>query len=145
MPLAAGQPFHAQWPGRKADGSQVWCSVYGKAVDPLNTERGTVWIIEDLSVAKRTEESLRRTTGLMGTIMENAPVGIVLSRDRRMTGYKPKFREMLGFTGDEGIGMPGRVIYHTDDEYAALGAAAGPLLRSGSSKTTPNASVPKRT
>jgi len=129
--LAAGQPFHAQWPGRKADGSQVWCSVYGKAVDPLNTERGTVWIIEDVSVAKRTEESLRRTTGLMGTIMENAPVGIVLSRDRRMTGYNPKFREMFGFAGDEGIGMPGRVIYRTDEEYAALGAAAGPLLSNG--------------
>jgi PAS domain S-box-containing protein len=126
--LAAGQPFHGEWIGRKADGTPVWCSVYGKAIDPAHTERGTVWIVEDVSDARRTEESLRRTTGLMGTIMENAPVGIVLSRDRRITGYNPKFREMFGFAGDEGVGKPGRVIYRSDAEYDALGQAAGPLL-----------------
>jgi len=129
--LAAGEPYHVDWLGRKADGETVWCSIYGKAVDPAHTGAGTVWIIEDVSEARRTAEALRKTTGLMGAIMENAPIGIVLSRDRRITGYNPKFREMFGFDGDAGVGQPGRVIYRSDAEYDALGAAAAPLLSSG--------------
>lgn len=29
---------------RKLDGSAVWCNMYAKAVDPLHTESGTVWM-----------------------------------------------------------------------------------------------------
>jgi len=129
--LASGRAFHTAWLGRKADGSAVWCNVYGKAVDPAHTERGTVWILEDVTRAKRTEEALRQTRGMMGATMENAPVGIVLSHDRRMTSYNPKFREMFGFDGDSGVGLPGRTIYRSDEEYDALGRAAGPLLSKG--------------
>jgi PAS domain S-box-containing protein len=129
--LAAGRAFHAEWLLKKADGSPVWCDIYGKAVDPAHTDRGTVWIIDDVTAAKRTEEALRKTLGLMGAIMDNAPVGIVLSRDRRITGYNPKFREMFGFRGDAGIGQPGRAIYRSDEEYEALGREASPLLSQG--------------
>jgi PAS domain S-box-containing protein len=129
--LAAGEPFQSEWQGRKADGSPVWCTVYGKAIDPAHTERGTVWIIEDVSHVRRTEERLRHTAGLMGTIMENAPVGIVLTRDGVITGYNPKFREMFGFAGDEGIGCPGRVAYRSDEEYDAVSRAASPMLSKG--------------
>ncbi|HEY2927964.1 PAS domain-containing protein, partial [Piscinibacter sp.] len=129
--LSAGRFFHTEWLLRRADGSPVWCDVYGKAVDPAHTGRGTVWIIDDVSEAKRTEEALHQTMRVMGAIMQNAPVGIVLSRDRVMTGYNPKFREMFRFQGDAGVGLPGRAIYRSDEEYAAVGREAAPLLSAG--------------
>ncbi|TMH11647.1 MAG: PAS domain S-box protein [Betaproteobacteria bacterium] len=129
--LSAGRFFHIDWLLRRADGSDVWCNVYGKAVDPADTEAGTVWIIEDISEAKQTAENLRQTSRLMSAIMENAPVGIVLTKDRRITGYNAKFREMFGFRDDSGVEQPGRVLYRTDDEYAAVGAVAAPLLSTG--------------
>ena len=58
--LAAGQAFHDLWRGRKADGSEVWCNVYGKALDPAHTERGTVWIAEDRSAFKQADERLQQ-------------------------------------------------------------------------------------
>ncbi len=129
--LASGEAYHTTWVGRKADGGTVWCKVYGKAVDPAHTERGTVWITDDITEARHTAEALRHSQGLMGAMMENAPVGIVLTRDRRITGYNPKFCEMFGFEGDEGIGLPGRTIYRSDEEYEALGVLATPLLSVG--------------
>ena len=129
--LGAGQAFHSEWVLHRADGSAIWCELYARAVDPAHTERGTVWIIDDVTAAKRTEETLRKTLGLMGAIMQNAPVGIALSRDRHITGYNPKFREMFGFEGDAGVGQPGRVLYRSDEEYDALGRDASPLLSQG--------------
>src|SRR5947209_7375233 len=73
-----------------------------------------------------TAEALRKTLGLMDALMDNAPVGIVLTRERRITRYNPKFRELFGFAGDEGMGLPGRVIYRSDDDYAALGRRRSP-------------------
>ena len=45
--LAAGESYHADWLGLKKSGETVWCTIYGKAVDPAHPEFGTVWIIED--------------------------------------------------------------------------------------------------
>ncbi|HJV60115.1 MAG TPA: PAS domain S-box protein [Albitalea sp.] len=130
-PLTAGRSFQSEWLLRRADGQPVWCTLYGKAVDPAHTERGTVWIVDDVTEARRTEQALRHTQGLMGAIMQNAPVGIVLTRDRRITRYNPKFGEMFGFRGDAGVGQPGRSIYRSDAEYDALGAMASPRLSTG--------------
>ena len=56
--LAAGRSFQSDWRLRNADDGSVWCRLYGKAVDPLRTDEGTVWIVEDITEAKRAEQEL---------------------------------------------------------------------------------------
>jgi len=94
--LAAGGSFHTEWLFRKADGSPVWCRIYGKAVDPTRTDQGTVWIVEDITDVKRTEEALHQTLREMEAIMRNAPVGIIFTRERRIFRYNRKLAEMFG-------------------------------------------------
>jgi PAS domain S-box-containing protein len=79
----------------------------------------------------RSGQSLRKTLGEMEAIMQNASVGMVFTRDRRITRYNPKFAEMYGYTGDAIIGMPARVLYRSDEEYDAVGRIATPLLSQG--------------
>src|SRR6185436_7548929 len=82
--LAAGKSFQSEWLFKKADGSPVWCRLYGKAVDPARTDQGTVWIVEDIHEAKRTQEVLHQTLREMEALMRNAPVGIIITRERRI-------------------------------------------------------------
>src|SRR5262245_48834390 len=78
-----------------------------------------------------TGSALRRSLREMEAIMQNASVGMVFTRDRRITRYNPKFAEMYGYVGNAIIGMPARVLYRTDEEYDAVGRIATPLLSQG--------------
>ena len=129
--LATGQSFSADWLMRRADGGTVWCRLYARAVDPQRTDRGTVWIFENIAEAKRTEDSLKQTLREMEAIMRNASVGVLFTRSRRMVRYNANFAEMFGFAGDSGLDQPARLLYRSDEEYAAVGATAGPLLGTG--------------
>jgi len=129
--LPAGRSFHSDWLLRRADGSPLWCNIYGRAVDPARTELGTVWVIEDITESKRTGETLRKTLREMEAIMRNAPVGVVFTRDRRIVRCNAKFSEIFRFEDDSAIGAPGRSIYRSDEEYDAVGKVAAPLLSQG--------------
>lgn len=131
--LDAGLPFDADWQLRKFDGSLVWCHIHGKAVAGTGTGpgRGTVWIIEDITASRGAQAQLQATTGEMAAIMDNAPVGIVFTRERRIARYNARFAEMFGFTAESGIGQPARVLLRCDEEYAELGRRAAPLLSAG--------------
>jgi PAS domain S-box-containing protein len=81
--------------------------------------------------AARTERTLRESLREMEAIMQNASVGMVFTRDRRITRYNPRFAEMYGYVGNAIIGMSARVLYRSDEEYDALGRLATPLLSQG--------------
>src|SRR5438552_17247876 len=121
--LAQGLPFHGDWLGRRADGTPVWVNLYGRAVDPGRTERGTVWVFEDVT-------ALRQVQREMEAIMRNAPLGIGFTRERRIVRYNARWAEMFGFEGDEAVGQPARITFLSDEHYAELGEVAGPLLSS---------------
>jgi PAS domain S-box-containing protein len=67
----------------------------------------------------------------MEAIMQNASVGMVFTRDRRITRYNPKFAELYGYVGRKIVGLPARVLYRSDEEYETLGHVATPLLSQG--------------
>ena len=129
--LAAGKSFSADWLMRRRDGDTVWCHIYARAVDPRHTHCGTVWIFEDITDAKHTEEALKQALHEVEAIMHNASVGVLITRNRRMVRYNGNFAEMFGFAGDSGLDQPARLLYRSDEEYTAVGATAGPLLGNG--------------
>jgi PAS domain S-box-containing protein len=122
--LAAGKSFHRDWVGRKADGTPVWCNLYGRAVDPTRTDEGTVWVAEDVTAKRQTEREIE-------AIMRDAPVGIGFTRERRIVRYNARWAEMFGFEGDEAVGQMARITYLSDEHYKQLSQVAGPLLSAG--------------
>lgn len=129
--LAAGQAFEADWQYQRKDGQLIWCHVYGRAVDPQHTDQGTVWILEDVTQARQIASAHRQALAEMQAIMDNASVAILFTRERQITRYNPKFSELFGYPGDSAIGLPGRALYSSDEEYADLGRLAFPLLSQG--------------
>jgi PAS domain S-box-containing protein len=53
-----GNRAHFEAELRRVDGSRLWCMVNGKVLDPHDTGKGCVWVINDISDRKRTEADL---------------------------------------------------------------------------------------
>lgn len=60
--LVYGSRLHIEYELMKKDGTPVWCSLSGKAIDkstPADLNKGVVWIIDDISKRKKLEDDLR--------------------------------------------------------------------------------------
>jgi len=126
--LAAGLPYQAEIQYRRKDGTLFWSRVSAKAVDPLNTQGGTIWIIEDVSeersvreaLAKTTQESDARVRAALAEqelIFNNAAVGMVFVRNRIVRRCNRKFEEIFGYAEGELTGNSTLVFYPTVRDY----------------------------
>ena len=64
-------------------------------------------------------------------IFDHASLGILFTKDRRITRCNEKFCEMFGFGGKPAIGVEGRALFVSDGDYAEVGRLAAPLLSAG--------------
>jgi diguanylate cyclase (GGDEF)-like protein/PAS domain S-box-containing protein len=123
--LGNGQPFEKnEFEFRRKDGSQFWCRVRATAVDLAHSHEGTIWILEDVTDARQTLVEVQ-------ALMTNASFCILYTKDRKITRYNRGFAEMFRYQGDEGLGLPGRALYPSDELYDEVGRVAGPLLSKG--------------
>ncbi len=56
--LSKGSLVDVEYQMRKKDGSIIWCSLSGKAVDPENLDKGVIWVMQDITELKEAQ-SLR--------------------------------------------------------------------------------------
>ncbi|MCX7176901.1 MAG: diguanylate cyclase [Proteobacteria bacterium] len=140
--LAAGQPFHAEIQYRRKDGSVFWSRVSAKAVDPLNTQDGTIWIIEDIgeersireALTKATQESDDRVRAALAEqelIFNNAAVGMMFVRNRIVRRCNRKFEEIFGYAEGELVGNSTLLFYPTVRDYDEHWERSYDLLRRG--------------
>ncbi len=66
-------------------------------------------------------------------ILDNASVGIAVTRDQNFVLANPRFEQMFGWRKGSLLGQPGRVIWASDDDYFAVGLEIGPQLARGES------------
>jgi len=64
-------------------------------------------------------------------ILENAWIGIVFTRDRKVLHCNPRFSEIFGWPHGELDGLSGVLLYPSAEDYSVLGRLAGPILSAG--------------
>jgi PAS domain S-box-containing protein len=64
-------------------------------------------------------------------ILDNASIGIAFTRDRRFALVNQRFEQMFGWPPGSLLGQPARAVWPSDEDYSALGRAAGPVLSRG--------------
>ena len=95
-----------------------WSRADGRAVDPLDPHRGSVWIVEDVTERRRAEEDLRRVVGEQQALLDN-----VFGRHRvqrataRWCAATGASRRCSATAPGEAAARPGAHIYFTDEEY----------------------------
>ena len=129
--LSSGAAFTREIQFRRKDGRLLWCRLYGRAVDPTNTDNGTIWIVEDIDEPHHNQDKLRRALLEMEAIMDNAPLAIAFQRDNTVLRYNTQFARFFGYLGDEGVGRTASELYASRECYDAMIEEATPLLMSG--------------
>jgi two-component system sensor histidine kinase/response regulator len=57
--LARGKTDQREQQLQRKDGSRFWCRLSGRAVDPADLDKGTVWIIDDVTAEHEAAEAMR--------------------------------------------------------------------------------------
>jgi len=118
--MARGQSYSHVMPAKRRDGTVFWERSTGRAVDPSDPARGSVWLLEDITEQKRAEEELQRVLSEQQALANNVVVGITFVRDRKTQRCNRRYEEMFGFEHGEAIGISTRQCYFTDEEFAGL-------------------------
>ncbi len=122
--LAAGQALHTEVRFCRKDGSLFWGRVSAKAVDPLNTQDGTIWIVDNIDDERVIREALDQSIRELGAIFETAIIGIAVIRERKIARCNRGMDELFGYASGEMIGMSTRLWYLSDEEYESIGNSA---------------------
>jgi diguanylate cyclase (GGDEF)-like protein/PAS domain S-box-containing protein len=79
------------------------------------------------------ERGISQTLLEYQAILENASVGILFTRNRRVLHCNPRFAEIFGWPQGELAGKPGSVFYPSEEAYQEVGRTAAPILAAGKS------------
>jgi diguanylate cyclase (GGDEF)-like protein/PAS domain S-box-containing protein len=112
---------------RRKDGSTFWNRADGRAVDPRDPHKGSVWIVEDITEQRKAEEELQRLLAEQQALLNNIVVGIQFTRERRTVRCNRRFEEMFGYAPGTAVGAPTRDAYFTDDEYEQVASTYADL------------------
>jgi two-component system cell cycle sensor histidine kinase/response regulator CckA len=86
----------------RKDGSHVTVRYVGKAMDPKDMSKGTIWLLEDITERRKAEESLRESEKRIRDIASSLGEGIyVLGPDGGLTFMNPEAEKILGWTEAE--------------------------------------------
>ncbi|HYD56740.1 MAG TPA: PAS domain S-box protein, partial [Burkholderiales bacterium] len=118
--LSRGQTSRRVELRRRKDGSTFWSRADGRAVDPEDPHKGSVWTVEDVTEQRRAEDELQRVLAEQQALLNNVVVGIKFTRDRRTVRCNRRYEEMFGYAPGEAVGTSSRDIYFTEDEYARV-------------------------
>src|SRR5258706_1297145 len=127
--LAGGRQLDVEWEMRRKDGSTFLCRVIAKAVSSTDTQRGTVWIVEDITGRKRHADEVARLLREQDAILDTASIGICFVRDRRIVRCNRRMEEMYGYGPGELSGKPTAVTYADTGDHAAVEKAYAEMGR----------------
>jgi len=89
--------------------------------DHQNQTIGVVLVFRDQTEERQLMASLESRENLVKSIINAAPIGIGLVRDRILMDVNERVCEMIGYPRDEIIGKNCRLLYQTDEEFQFVG------------------------
>jgi diguanylate cyclase (GGDEF)-like protein/PAS domain S-box-containing protein len=104
---------------RRGDGSGFWCRLTGRAVEAGEPDKGYVWVFEDISERKRSDEALQRLLREQNALLDNAMIGIAFLKDRKVLRCNRRFEEIFGYGQGELLNQSTRVLYGRESEFSS--------------------------
>ena len=108
--------------------------VFSREAIPEDAIHTILSVADSIAVAierNRAEETVRESEERLRTIINTAPVGMALLRDRKVNMANSLLGEMLGYDSDKLLGMDTRPFYVDDEEWERVGQTVYPALERG--------------
>jgi diguanylate cyclase (GGDEF)-like protein/PAS domain S-box-containing protein len=122
--LSAGRQLDLEWQVRRKDGSTFLARMIARALDSGNPQRGTVWIVDDITEKRRAEEALQRVLAEQELILDNASVGIAFVRGRAIQRCNRFLEDMVGAGPGELAGQSSAVLFASPADWEEAGRLA---------------------
>ncbi|RCW75677.1 PAS domain-containing hybrid sensor histidine kinase/response regulator [Pseudorhodoferax soli] len=116
--FAAGQVYSGEWKAARQDGSTFDAYARARAISHPGYQYATIWMIDDITERKRSEEALRVAHKAQLAIFEAASVGIGILREGVVLRCNRRLEEIFGYEPGELEGQPTRIWYASEAAYA---------------------------
>lgn len=126
--LAQGQVFRSEYVFITSHGTYLCCVVSASAVDPRYPELGTIWVFDDVTAERAQLQALRDALQRFESLMANAPMGILMTVNRRVVQANARFCQMFGYETQTIPDMPAVELFPSQGDYDQFGLLATPLL-----------------
>jgi len=128
------QPDHAVVTEFRRDQSSTWLELsYRIAV--VDERHYGVMVGRDVSERKRDQEMLAGLLAEKEALLENALVGIIMVRERKIVSCNRRFEAIFGYPNGSVPGHSTRFLYESDETFAIFGEDAYRALSSGNAFT----------
>ncbi|MDH5210926.1 MAG: PAS domain-containing protein, partial [Betaproteobacteria bacterium] len=118
--LEAGKQLDLDWEVKRKDGSTFLARIIAKSISVDDPRRGTVWIVDDVTAARRHGDEVARLVREQTAIFETASIGIVFLRDQKVVRCNTRFEQMHGYAPGELIGKPTSIYFASDEDERRL-------------------------
>ena len=119
--MAKGQAFKGEVLMKRRGGEVFWTHLTGKLVNPSNTNEGSIWIVDDIGEQKMAQIQLQSVLSEQSLLLDNAMVGIVFLRYRKVTRCNQSFERILGYGAHELQDKSSRQWYLSDQDWNDAG------------------------
>jgi|GEM_PF-1053798 len=119
--LSEGKRLDVELQMKRKDGSLFWCRMLARAIDPSDIAKGSIFITEDITERRQTEDALRQTLLEQQAILDNSAIGIAFVMDRTILRANVGLEKLLGYAAAEMIGKSTRIWYDSEDTYLGIG------------------------
>lgn len=119
--IAATGTFNGEFEYQRQDGTAIWCHVTGNLINPANPDEGYVWLYEDVTAQRATEQALVNSHREYSLIFDNAAIGISYMRDRIFLRCNRRVEEIFGFAPGGLIGQSSRLLFASEQEWIDTG------------------------
>ncbi|OWW22400.1 PAS domain S-box protein [Noviherbaspirillum denitrificans] len=110
-----GAAYEAELQMRRGDGSLFWAYLSGRAVNPGDMSRGTVWVVMDITKRRQLEVDLNKSEEHHRQVVDNATEGILVVQEGRIVFANPRVMQLTGFAQEELFARPFDAAIHPED------------------------------